>query len=133
MRVLLADSHQEVRWALRTFLAEQLEWASVVEAADVEDLMSKTETSEPDVILLDWNLPGWCGEAQLADLHRLGKQVRIVVLCRRPEMEPVVLAAGADAFVSTSSSPAQLLAKLRVLNWSHLARGGHEPSSNSPS
>ena len=88
--------------------------------------MARTEDFEPDVILLDWDLPGWSGEAHLADLRRLDQHACIVVLCRRPEIEPVVLTAGAGAFVSKSASPEQLLAALQALNWSELARRGKQ-------
>jgi len=127
MRVLLADGHKDVRWALRTFLTEQLGQAMVAECANADSLMSTVDTFLPDLILVDWDLPGWTGAAQLVLLHSRDEMAGIVVFCRRPEIEPAALAAGADAFVSKATSPERLLAKLSELDWSELARGGHEP------
>lgn len=127
MRVLLADGHKDVRWALRTFLTEQLEQAMVAECADADSLMSTVDIFLPDLILLDWELPGWAGAGQLALLHSHDELAGIVVFCRRQEIEPAALAAGANACISKATSPERLLAKLRELNWSELARGGHEP------
>jgi len=127
MRVLLADSDKDVRWALRTFLTEQLGQAMVAECADADSLMATLDTFAPDLTLLDWDLPGCTGATQLAILHARDKPGGIVVFCRRPEIEPVALAAGADVFISKATSPEQVLATLRNLSWSELARGVHEP------
>jgi DNA-binding NarL/FixJ family response regulator len=127
MRVLLADGHKDVRWALRTVLAEHLGETTVAECADADELMSAVDTFLPDLILLDWELPGWTGAAQLARLQGHDRLAGIVVFCRRPELEPAALAAGADVCISKATSPEQLLAALSELNWSELARGVHEP------
>jgi DNA-binding NarL/FixJ family response regulator len=49
----------------------------------------------------------------LADLHALERRPQIIVLSVRPEVESAALAAGADAFVTKSAPPDQLVTILR--------------------
>lgn len=127
MRVLLADSHQDVRWALRTFLTERLAVLVVAEVANVAELMCAVERFKPDLILVDWDLPGWTGTTHLATLKSAQRPAKVIILCQRTEMEAGALAAGADGVVSKSAPPEHLLAALEALNWSDPARDSREP------
>jgi DNA-binding NarL/FixJ family response regulator len=113
MRVLLADGHPGVRWALRTILAEQPGWTVIGEAFTSQALLAQAQNRRPDLILLEWELPGSPLEALLAARHSLDFRARIVVLGRGPEAMEVALAAGADAFLSKAEDPDRFLAALR--------------------
>lgn len=115
MRVLLADAHRNVRWALRTALTEEPELTVVGEVSDADQLLSQARALHPDLILLEWELPGLSGEELLADLGSLNHGSRVMVLSGRPEVRQAALAAGAEAFVSKAESPHQLLAALHRL------------------
>ena len=64
MHVLLADDQAEVRSALRFLLEQELGMRVVGEVAEVEALLAQNEVTQPDLVLLDWELPG----AQSTDL-----------------------------------------------------------------
>jgi DNA-binding NarL/FixJ family response regulator len=115
MRVLVADAHQEVRWALRAVIQEEPGLTLVGEVSDAEQLLSEVRAQRPELILLDWELPGQHGEELLTTLcaHNCGFQV--VVLSARPEARQAALAAGANAFVSKADTPQQLLGTVRKL------------------
>jgi DNA-binding NarL/FixJ family response regulator len=115
MRVLIADAHPEVRWALRTVIREELGLTVVGEVSDTEHLLDEARAQHPDVILLEWELPGQPGEELFADLGTLNHGSRVIVLSRRPEARQAALAAGAEAFVSKADAPEQLLTALRTL------------------
>jgi len=119
MRVLLADGHTQVRWALRTAIGEEPGLTLVGEVSKAEDLMSQAQTLQPDLILLEWELPSGSTGELLSALRALGLQAKVIVLSRRPECEKAALAAGADAFVSKAAPPEALLLALR-----RLAKGG---------
>jgi len=58
MRVLIADDQPEVRSSLQLLL-EQLPNVTVVgEATGAGDLLAQVSVSCPDLVLLDWELPG---------------------------------------------------------------------------
>jgi DNA-binding NarL/FixJ family response regulator len=113
MRVLLADGHPAVRWALRTILAEQPGWTVIGEALTSQALLAQAQNHRPDLILLEWELPGSPLEALLAARHSLDFRARIVVLGRGSEAMEVALAAGADDFLSKAEDPDRFLVALR--------------------
>jgi DNA-binding NarL/FixJ family response regulator len=115
MRVLLADEHSEMRWVLRTVLGEEPGIVVVGEVCSTDALLAQTESLQPDLILLKWELPGQPVSAMLGALNEHAAQARIVVLSGCPEVERAALAAGADGFMSKTDAPDQFLAELRAL------------------
>ncbi len=115
MRVLLADDHTRVRWALRTAIQEEDGMDIVGEVSEAPGLLAQVETLRPDVIVLEWELPGRPIGDLLADLRALDRPCQVIVLGQHPDTQAVALAAGADAFVSKADSPEQLLCALRGL------------------
>jgi two-component system nitrate/nitrite response regulator NarL len=113
MRVLLADVHPKVRWALRTFIEEEPELTIVGEASEADTLMSQALKLQPDLILLEWELAGRPVHKLVSALRALVLGVQVVVLGSRPESERDALVAGADGFVSKADGPGQLLTVLR--------------------
>ena len=116
MRVLLADDQADLRSALRLLLEQEPGVELVGEVADVDTLLSQVEISHPDLLLLDWELPGLpadAGRRLLAVLHMCRPFLQVIVLSGRPESNRSALAAGADLFVSKTEPPDRLLAVLR--------------------
>jgi DNA-binding NarL/FixJ family response regulator len=98
LRILVADDQSDVRYALRTLLqlVKELHVEVVGEAADADTLLNEVASLEPDVLLVDWKLPGL---RAIAYLRALYPQLRIIVLSVRAEARQAALDAGADAFV----------------------------------
>jgi DNA-binding NarL/FixJ family response regulator len=112
MRVLLADNQTKVRSALRLLLEQQPGLSVVGEAADAEDLLAQVEATQPDLVLLDWELPDQGGAATVAGLRTAQPGPVVIVLSGRPEARRATLDAGADAFVSKGDPPERLLAAI---------------------
>jgi CheY-like chemotaxis protein len=72
---------------------------------------------QPDLILLDWELPGLSGattaRSVLNTLFACCPTLQVIVFSGRPEAGRHALAAGANQFVSKAAPPEQLLAALR--------------------
>lgn len=116
MHVLVADGHTQVRWALRTAIKEAFDLVVIDEALDAQTLLDQARILEPDLVLLEWELPGLpAGQSLIGTLHALTPGCRVAVLSRLPEARQAALVAGADLFVSKSAAPQQLLAALRTL------------------
>lgn len=123
MRVLLADDQAEVRSALRLLLEQGAGLTVVGEAAEAGDLLAQARGLVPDLVLLDWELPGKPatdgtrpGECPLlVALRSCYPRPLVVVLSGRPEAQRAALAAGADAFVSKGDPPERLLTTLHAL------------------
>ena len=132
MRVLVADHQASVRTALRRLLKEA-SWLLVVgEAVRAGDLLDQAIATQPDLVLLDWELPGFSVKNYstieplhqnrharhhlLVILHSLHSHPRVIALSGRTEVRQAALDAGADMFVSKGDSPEQLLAALRTID-----------------
>lgn len=115
VHVLLAAEHPEMRWALRTALSQEHGLTVVGEVSSVHSLLSLSRTVNPDLILVEWELPGHPVEALLPALHVQGHGARLVVIAREPQAREAALAAGADAFLSKAEPPAQFLETLRAI------------------
>jgi DNA-binding NarL/FixJ family response regulator len=116
MRVLLADGKPALRSALRLLLEQEADVNIVAEVADAETLLAVMAQVHPDLVLLDWELPGLqagsTGPSVFSALYASSPNVRIIVLSGRPEAGRPALAAGASSFVSKADPPERLLAAL---------------------
>jgi DNA-binding NarL/FixJ family response regulator len=109
MRVFLADDQSIVCSALRLLLEHEPDMTIVGEAPDADQMLAQMTTAQPDIVLLDWELPGLrCSEA-LSALHAQQAGVCVIALSSLPEARQTALACGVDAFVSKGEPPEQLL------------------------
>ena len=115
MRIFIAEADKELRLALQMLLHQEAGMHVTGMAIHSKGLVAQIAASEPDVLLLDWDLPGQPVPDLLADLHKVEPRPVLAVMGVRPEVEQTALAAGADAFVSKSLPPNRLLALLRTM------------------
>lgn len=115
MRILLADDQSRVRFALRVLLHQQPGMEVVAEAVDGMDLLDKAEVTHPDLVLLDWELPGMAQNQIMTELRCRCPQSRVVVLSGRPEACGEALAVGVDQFVSKAHPPERLLEAIEAM------------------
>jgi DNA-binding NarL/FixJ family response regulator len=123
MQILLADDQSKVRSALRLLLRQQPDVNILGEAVDAQGLLDWVSAVCPDVVLLDWELPGLHGSDALSILQTRCPNLKIIALSGRPEAREAALAAGADAFVSKGSLPEQLLATVHTCYHRQRTRG----------
>jgi DNA-binding NarL/FixJ family response regulator len=69
--VLLADDQAKVRSALRLWLSRQAGIQILGEAVDATGVIDWIKAACPDVILLDWELPGRKARELIAALRRI--------------------------------------------------------------
>jgi DNA-binding NarL/FixJ family response regulator len=108
LRVVIAEANPKLRSALRLLLTYDDEVRLVGEATDTDELIDVLSATPVDVLLVDWELPGWRPNRVNGRLAG----VRVVGLDGRPERREQVLADGADAFVSKLDSPDGLVSAL---------------------
>ncbi len=109
MRILLSDDQSQVRVALRVLLDRGTGLEVVGEAADAGEMLTQAKTTGPDVVLLDWELPGLAQTGSLSALRQECPNLIVIALSGRPEACRAALEAGADAFVSKTDPPERLL------------------------
>jgi DNA-binding response OmpR family regulator len=118
-KVMLVEDEEPLRLLLRLTL--DLSSVEIVEAADGETALEKAYLEHPDVILLDWTLPGMDGldvcRKLRGDDDPAIRDARIVMLTghTRDDERKQGLDAGADDYLTKPFSPEQLLDKLSEL------------------
>ncbi len=113
MRVLLTDDQNTMRLALRRLLEQEPELHVVGEVAEVDDLLTQVRETRPDLVLLNWELPGI--QADHIQHVRRGYPLRVVAFSENCAARQAALAAGADAFVSREEPVKGLLTTLRTV------------------
>jgi DNA-binding response OmpR family regulator len=119
LRILVADDDSRVRLALKTLLRQDSEPFLVRECSDIKTLAVQIKDFRPDLVLLDWELPGQPATVLLFAFHGLEFKPKVIILSARPESEYEAIAAGADAFVSKGDPPDSLMHTLRSLVRAH--------------
>jgi len=115
MRILLADDEPRVRSALRLLVEQELGLCVVGETAQAAGLEKLVQSTHPDLLLLDWELP-CVGAAMLTLLHAIFPLLKIVALSGQPESGQTARQAGVDAFISKVDPPERLLNTLRAMH-----------------
>lgn len=114
LQILIADKNRDSRSALALLLETRLGANIVGEAPTMEALLEQAAVTHPDIVLLDWELPGIPEADRIVIVRSVAPGVRVVVISARPES--AALAVGADAFVNKTDPPERILAVLKERN-----------------
>ncbi len=112
--VLVVDDDRKITDMLRRTLT--YEGYQVLTASDGSEAIAKAGSQRPDVVVLDWMMPGLDG-VEVARRLREADGVPILMLTARDTVEDRVqgLDAGADDYLVKPFAPAELLARVRAL------------------
>jgi DNA-binding NarL/FixJ family response regulator len=110
LRIVIADDHEVVRQGVRGVLDGEDGFHVVGEAQDGDAAIALVADVQPDVLVLDVNMPGKSGLDVTRELRAAGVSVRILILSMHDEPEYVLQAvrSGADGYVLKDVSPAEL-------------------------
>ena len=115
--ILVVDDEPPIRDMLRVAL-EMAEYA-VLEAGDAQQAHSLIVDKKPDLILLDWMLPGTSGIELARRLKRdeVTSEIPIIMLTAKGEEDNKVqgLEVGADDYITKPFSPRELVARLKAV------------------
>jgi two-component system response regulator NreC len=85
IRIVLADDHSVVRSALRLLLDAEEDFEVVAEAGDVDSTLRYVRGHKPDMLILDFDIPGGSALDLVPELHDACPQAGTVVLAREAE------------------------------------------------
>jgi two-component system response regulator DesR len=120
-RILLADSNPTPRSALALLLETRLDAQIVGQVSSMESLLCEAAATHPDLIILDWELPGEPARERIAALRQKAPHACILASSVRPESASLI--EGADAFVCKTDLPETILQTIRTLNLRNAQKG----------
>jgi two-component system phosphate regulon response regulator PhoB len=116
-RVLVVDDESSIRSMLR--FALETEGLECLEAADITNAYGVISDQLPDMVLLDWMMPGGNGVELLAKLKReeATQSLPVIMLTAKAQEDNIAhgLALGADDYLTKPFSPKELLARMRAV------------------
>ena len=115
MRIVLAISDANLRLALDLMLSEEPGAEIVATASNCEGMIALVKTIEPEVLMLDWELPGRSIHELLLEITQQPIQPKILVFGNRAAIKEDAISAGAHAFINKGEPPEKLLAAYRRL------------------
>jgi len=112
--ILIVDDDRKITDMLRRTLA--YEGYRVATAADGHEALTKAQSERPDLVILDWLMPGPDGIVVARQLRAAG-DVAILMLTARDAVEHRIegLDSGADDYLVKPFAPEELLARVRAL------------------
>lgn len=114
VKILVVDDERNLVNLIRGYLVR--EGFEVYEALDGKAALERARSVEPDVVILDWMLPGMDGMEVLRELRRTSEAYVIMLTARTEEMDRIVgLSAGADDYLMKPFSPGELVARIRAM------------------
>ena len=118
IRLLVADDHPMLREGLVAVLGTQPDFEVVGEAGDGEDVVRLAERLEPDVILLDLEMPNVDGVQALQRLRETDAPARTVVFTAYDTDERILgaLRAGARGYLLKGASRADIFSAIRTVH-----------------
>jgi len=115
--VLVVDDEDAIRDMLR--MALEMAEFRCIEADNIHDAYTLVVDERPDIVLLDWMLPGGSGLEMLRRLKRgeTTREVPVIMLTAKTAEDNVIqgLDVGADDYITKPFAPRELIARVRAL------------------
>lgn len=118
IRILLADDHPIVRDGLRAVLSTQADFVVVGEAESGAQALAQVATLQPDILLLDLEMPDGDGVVTLQALAGTNTTVRVIIFTAFDTDDRIVKAvrAGAKGYLLKGAPRAELFTAIRVVH-----------------
>jgi two-component system, NarL family, response regulator LiaR len=116
IKVLLVDDHKIVRQGVRAFLQTLADIEVIAEADSGASALTAVERSQPDVVLMDLEMPGDLdGIAATRQIRKLCPQTQVIVVTSHHQDEYIFPAvrAGAISYLLKDVEPDELAAAIR--------------------
>lgn len=118
INVLLVDDHELVRTGISRILMDERGIKVVGEVRSGEEALQFCRQHEPDVVLMDINMPGMGGMTATKRILHYCPEIKILVLSVSCE-EPVptkVMQLGAAGFISKNAAPQEVITAIRKIH-----------------
>jgi len=114
-RILIADDHSLIREGLRSVFSAEPDLQVCGEAACAQDVLDLIESAKPDVLTLDFSMPGTSGFDLIKRVRQFRPELPVLVLTMHDEQAYGLRAmrAGANGYITKGGETVELLAAIR--------------------
>ena len=118
IKILIADDHALLRQGIKRVLNFEEDLEVVGEAEDGQETLARTLVLQPDVLLLDLNMPGLSGLEVARQLQAAKSKTKVIVLTIHDSDNYVLelLKNGALGYLLKDVEPAMLIKAIHVVN-----------------
>lgn len=117
IKILIADDHALLRQGIKNVLELESDLVVIGEAADGDEAISRSIDLEPDILLLDINMPRTNGLEVTRRLHESSPSLKVVILTIHDDENYVVevIKAGAAGYLLKDVEPGMLVKAIRTV------------------
>lgn len=118
IKVMLADDHALIREGFRSLLGKNQMFEMVGEAENGRELMQLLSTANPDVILIDINMPQMSGLEVLEQIKKTRSEIKFIILTMHEEREYIkrALSLGAEGYLLKNVEKAELEKAIKTVH-----------------
>lgn len=122
IRIVLADDHALVLEGLRALLTAEPDLHVVATATDGERLLEAVKRFNPDIAIMDLQMPYMDGLTCLRHIRAEGLPVRVLIISAFGDAQSLrsAVEGGADGFALKTDSPEMTLAAIRQVAAGHM-------------
>lgn len=112
IRILIVDDNPLMRKSLKLIFKREKDFVFVGEAVDGLDAIAQAAKLNPDVILMDINMPEMDGIEATRIIHQASPNIKIVAHTANEEQDGAICAAGAVRILRKGISKKSILAAI---------------------
>ena len=113
MRLILATEETDLRLAVQLLLSEEPGVRVIGSASNTRGLLALVKLDNPDLVLLDWDLPGQPLHEVITKIKACKQPPVVVLMSNEASLSSELLQAGVDHNIQKGDPPEKLLEALR--------------------
>ena len=114
IKIAVADDHDMFKEAIEIVLRVFPDMNLMIKASNGMDLLKQIKMNEPDIVLLDLQMPVMDGLSTLEELKRLHYRIKVIILSMDPDSVQEALRMGADGYLLKTTDPKKIANAIRV-------------------
>lgn len=117
IRVLIVDDHSGVRRGIKTLLQSAKDIIVVGEGGNGAEAIELAATRNPDILLLDIELPDQRGDAVMRHIHITQPEMKVLAVSSYSDRDYILgmLENGASGYITKDEAPVMLLEAIRSI------------------
>lgn len=134
IRVILAEDHPVIRSHIRRTLQRTKDIVVIGEASDGNEMVEMASDMEPDVVLLDIEMPGLNGIEAANKLHEEGMHMPVLVISSHNDVHLILslFKLGIAGYIIKEDAPTEIIPAVRAVADGHSAWISHEVVNSIP-